>query len=52
MDARRGKDASVFEVGEATGGILIAEVFTKKTGKTPKSVIETCKTRLREYNNG
>ena len=32
--------------------IVIAEVFSKKTGKTPKSVIDTCKTRLREYDHG
>ena len=32
--------------------IVIAEVFSKKTGKTPKSIIDTCKTRLREYDHG
>ena len=32
--------------------IVIAEVFSKKTGKTPKTVIDKCKTRLREYDNG
>jgi phage-related protein len=32
--------------------IVIVEVFSKKTGKTPKSVIETCKSRLREYDHG
>ncbi len=32
--------------------IVIADVFSKKTGKTPKSVIETCKGRLRDYDNG
>lgn len=32
--------------------IVIADVFSKKTGKTPKSVIDTCKTRLREYDHG
>lgn len=32
--------------------IVIAEVFSKKTGKTPRTIIETCKTRLREYDNG
>jgi phage-related protein len=31
--------------------IVIAEVFSKKTGTTPKSVIETCQKRLREYDN-
>ena len=35
-----------------TDAIVIAEVFSKKTGKTPKSVIETCKARLREYDSG
>ena len=29
--------------------IVIAEVFAKKTGTTPKKVIDTCKTRLRAY---
>lgn len=32
--------------------IVIAEVFSKKTGKTPITVIETCKARLREYDDG
>jgi len=32
--------------------IVIAEVFSKKTGKTPKHVNATCKARLREYDNG
>jgi len=32
--------------------IVIAEVFSKKTGKTPKSVIERSKARLRDYDNG
>jgi phage-related protein len=29
--------------------IVILEVFAKKTGSTPKKVIDTCKTRLRVY---
>ena len=29
--------------------IVILEVFSKKTGATPKPVIETCILRLREY---
>lgn len=29
--------------------VLILEVFRKKTGKTPKSVIETCKLRAQRY---
>jgi len=32
--------------------IVIVEIFSKKTGKTLKSVIKTCKSRLREYDNG
>jgi len=35
-----------------TDAIVIAEVFSKKTGKTPKSVIDTCKARLRDYDHG
>lgn len=31
--------------------IVIAEVFEKKTNCTPKAVIDTCKARLREYDN-
>jgi len=29
--------------------IVIADVFSKKTQTTPKSVIDACKRRLREY---
>jgi hypothetical protein len=29
--------------------IVIVEVFAKKTGATPKKVIDTCKARLRVY---
>ena len=29
--------------------VLIADVFAKKTETTPKSVIATCKQRLRQY---
>jgi phage-related protein len=29
--------------------IVILEVFAKKTGKTPKAIIETCRKRLKEY---
>ena len=32
--------------------IIVAEVFSKKTGKTPKKIIDTCKARLRDYDNG
>lgn len=35
----------------ATDAIVIAEVFSKKTEKTPRQVIETCKRRLREYDD-
>jgi phage-related protein len=31
--------------------IVILEVFAKKTQKTPKSMIETCRSRLKEYEN-
>ena len=31
--------------------IVILEVFSKKTRKTPNAVIEACKRRLREYEN-
>ena len=31
--------------------IVILEVFDKKTNKTPKGVINTCKDRLRDYDN-
>lgn len=29
--------------------IVIVEVFSKKTAKTPKSVAEVCRKRLRDY---
>src|SRR5579859_3157786 len=31
--------------------IIILEAFAKKTGSTPTSVIETCRKRLKEYDN-
>lgn len=31
--------------------VVIAEIVKKKTGKTPKSVIDTCKTRFRMYDD-
>ena len=31
--------------------IVIAEVFAKKTRTTPKSVIDICKRRLKEYDD-
>jgi phage-related protein len=29
--------------------VLVVEVFAKKTGKTPKSAIDICKARLKQY---
>lgn len=34
-----------------TDAILIAEVFKKKSARTPKSVIENCRRRLRQYDD-
>ncbi len=34
-----------------TDAIIIAEVFEKKTAKTPKYVIENCQKRLRKYDD-
>jgi phage-related protein len=31
--------------------IVIAEVFAKKSAKTPKTVIEICRRRLKEYDH-
>ena len=31
--------------------VLILDVFAKKTAKTPKRVIDTCRQRLQEYDN-
>jgi phage-related protein len=31
--------------------IVIAEVFAKKSTKTPKTVLEVCRRRLKEYSN-
>lgn len=31
--------------------IVLIEVFSKKTGKTPKSIIDLCKRRLRDYDS-
>jgi phage-related protein len=49
-------------VTDATGGwrivyridsdaIVILEILAKKTGQTPKAVIETCRRRLKEYDS-
>jgi len=32
-----------------TDAILILEVFEKKTSKTPKSILEVCKQRIKLY---
>ena len=32
--------------------IVILHLFEKKTAKTPKSVVETCQTRIAEYDEG
>jgi phage-related protein len=34
-----------------TDAIVILEVFEKKTQKTPQEVIDTCRRRLRQYDN-
>ena len=34
-----------------TDAIVILEVFSKKTGRTPQRVIEVCRRRLKEYRN-
>jgi phage-related protein len=31
--------------------IILIEVFSKRTGKTPKSTIDLCKTRLKDYDS-
>jgi phage-related protein len=31
--------------------IVLLEVFSKKTGKTPKRIIDLCKKRLKEYDD-
>jgi len=32
-----------------TDAILILEIFEKKTSKTPKSIIDVCKQRIKRY---
>jgi len=32
-------------------GIIILEVFNKKSQQTPKKIIDTCKKRIKEYDN-
>jgi len=31
--------------------VVLAEIFRKKTAQTPKRVVQTCKKRLKEYDN-
>jgi len=31
--------------------VVIIEIFSKKSGKTPKSIIELCKKRLKDYDS-
>jgi phage-related protein len=31
--------------------VVLIEVFSKKTGKTPKSAIDLCKKRLKDYDS-
>lgn len=31
--------------------VVIADVFGKKTAKTPRTVVENCRRRLKEYHN-
>ena len=31
--------------------IVVVDVFEKKTGKTPKFILDVCMTRLRNYDN-
>jgi phage-related protein len=31
--------------------VVIAEIFSKKTQQTPQSVIDTCRRRLKEYDD-
>ena len=40
----------VYRVDE--DAVVILEVFSKKTAKTPKSIIDICRLRLREYDHG
>lgn len=34
-----------------TDAVVVLEVFAKKTGQTPKNVIDTCKARLKRYDS-
>ena len=34
-----------------TDAIMIADIFSKKTGTTPRAVIETCQKRFKEYDD-
>jgi phage-related protein len=56
---RRCHELRIYDVGRSwriiyrldDDAIVILEVFTKKTDKTPRQIIETCKSRLRDYDN-
>ena len=39
----------VYKIDE--DAIVILEVFSKKTAKTPKSVLDTCKRRIQGYDD-
>lgn len=41
--------AARLEAGYLLRQVQRGEVFAKKTGKTPKSVIATCRNRMKEY---
>jgi len=34
-----------------TDAVVVLEVFAKKTGQTPRNVIDTCKARLKRYDS-
>jgi len=65
LASRRDQDTAIFIASEAGGwlsappapergrsdadAIVILEVFSKKTRATPKTVIDACRQRLKEY---
>ncbi len=44
---RRDQDATVYRID--ADAIVIVDVFAKRTGQTPQSVINRCQRRLRVY---
>jgi len=46
----RGRSWRIIYRADSTA-IVIAEVFEKKTPKTPKNVIDVCRRRLRDYDS-